>query len=208
MATAGKRIVLANGKFGVLSSGKWSTADADGDCVECCGTGVPCTYCAEGGGTPETLEVVISDVTFATCFEGDSSGAYFWETPFGHPLNAAFVLAQVEGNPCRWWYESEPFDTTAFSYWPLDHNCNDFWNGHWAAEKAYLTIQVDRNLAGSWSIMILYMLKQAGVGTYTGECYVTPFGGITVDPTARCDATWVATGFNGSGAGTATVGQP
>jgi len=104
MATAGKRIVLASGKFGVLSDGKFSTADSDGDCAECCGLD-PCVACT--GATPEVLEAVISDITECPC--GSDGGTYrggarswkFAELPSVGP-NGTFELTRLGDWSCTW----------------------------------------------------------------------------------------------------------
>lgn len=104
MATAGKRIVLSDGKFGVLSTGKWSTADADGDCAECCTEwGLTCNYYKDSEGrTPKYISVTFADISLLPCsLHLETPGGYGQTTvvPDIGP-NDTFILEQV--TECTW----------------------------------------------------------------------------------------------------------
>jgi len=107
MAAAGKAVVLASGKRGLLAGGKAALFDALGECAACCEevpSEVPCTDCA-GEVQPDAVISVIGECEGACCdtVEGvysfvdfeTTAGFCIWTWLMGDPDNPPWESAYI-----------------------------------------------------------------------------------------------------------------
>jgi len=99
MGTPGRVMIRADGKRGVLASGKAAVFNAGGECAECClEPGDACGFCE--GVTPLTFEVVLSSIT-PCCIPG-SAGVGRPDFKVASPILGTFALTQSGETACQW----------------------------------------------------------------------------------------------------------
>lgn len=106
---AGKRIILASGKYGVGSGGKAAITDGSGACPECCGAecSTDCTDCASTcDSTAPTMSVTTdavgctgggSDCTFTTGTVAMTRiSSCYWEGEIGDSMSGPYTKVTIQ----------------------------------------------------------------------------------------------------------------
>jgi len=144
MGTPGKAMIRTDGKRGLLSNGKVAVFDANGNCPECCEEG--CEFCS--GTTPETFEVVFSDID-GCC----KPGVFFYRPAIGTWLTAAFVNGThelVRSGPCTW---SKLISNVGYSTYLEIYTCDTFFQN---LSSATIGITLKKTANDTWTLSVSF----------------------------------------------------